>query len=105
MPIFVKKTEPENISEEIIKELQEEQPKLTIKKEQKELPLGTITVKILISNVEFANFTLLPELYNDAKILLKETLSKIESANLKITSNCECTWCKEKITELEKFLN
>ncbi len=126
MPFFIKKTE-EDSSESVIKELQteeerainelpQEQPqarathdlpkeqiKLTLK-EDKRIPMGTITVRILIGNIEFANFTLLPEIFNDAKKLLKETVSKIDGAKLKINSNCDCAWCIEKITELEEFL-
>lgn len=110
MPFFIKKTEEENPTEEIIKELKTDetekqpiQPKFTLK-ELSQLPRGTITIKIFVSNLEFAQFTLIPEIFNDAKNLIRETVSRIQEAQLKINSNCDCVWCKEKITELEEFL-
>ncbi|CUT03347.1 hypothetical protein [Candidatus Chrysopegis kryptomonas] len=125
MPLFIKKErEEETKAEEIITELKssdsgedEPKPEQTVSSETQKIkfkidektqakpPLGTITVKILANDIEFATFIIAPEIFKEASILLKEVISKIENPQLKLTTNCNCVWCKEKTTELENFLN
>jgi len=126
MPIFFKKDKDEEQTEEIISQIKEmestgestpaparphadatqtqtQQTQIKIK-ERKELPAGTITAKVIINSQEFATFTITPEIYSDSLSVLKEVLSMIEKPELKINSNCGCAWCKEKLNEIEKFL-
>lgn len=125
MALFIKKEEEQQQeqTEKIITELKEEgqttpEPmpeqkpvpeqkiKFKIAEEQpkKNLPQGTITAKIIADGIELATFTITPEIFKPASIMLKDVISKIENPRFKLTTNCDCIWCKEKTTELEKFL-
>ncbi len=68
------------------------------------LPLGTITVSIFTNEIEFARFTIKPELFSESAELIKNLISNINKPQLKITSNCDCIWCQQKSKELEEFL-
>ncbi len=118
MPFFIKKSEEEekHPEQEVINELsqgeaetQSETREKFIKKSTEHqksatLPLGTITVSIFTNEIEFARFTIKPELFSESAELIKNLISNINKPQLKITSNCNCIWCQQKSKELEEFL-
>jgi len=131
MPFFIKKSEEEEKhhkqhADEIISELSTKEEtqsergesppfgttaedkkfskKSTEQKSTTLLPKGTITVSIFTNEIEFARFTIKPELFSESAELIKNLISNINKPQLKITSNCDCVWCQQKSKELEEFL-
>ena len=68
------------------------------------LPRGTITISIIVDAVEFAKFTITPDIYSEATNMLKSVISNIVEPQLKLSTNCDCIWCREKIKELQRYL-
>lgn len=127
MALFTKKpderTEPEPDIEKVIEEVQSEEiktnpevkeetagpqkPKFITQKEPSKdvmLPRGTITISIIVDAVEFAKFTITPDIYSEATSMLKSVISNIVEPQLKLTTNCDCVWCREKIKQLQHYL-